>query len=288
MIDENNNNEDQENCPPVEREKKKKKSTQTARKSTTITTDPVDEAIEQTRQRINEGRLLRSSVAPPAVGLGRGKGGQVRATIMQAYEHRRKNTPRRWNANQHNFSSNNNHSDMQPETSTSTNFRDLQSDSSSSDDDHSQMQPGTSSNNDYTREQQRPIRLEQNASRSVDLNNSVLDSVSNASLLKARIKARNTRLLRDIRRYENDTNFSIPRATFIRYVREVGRAIKSDLKFQNTALIAMQQSVECFLVSLYEHANYATIHAGRVTLFVKDIHLAQRMAEKQPFKQLPL
>jgi histone H3-like centromeric protein A len=49
------------------------------------------------------------------------------------------------------------------------------------------------------------------------------------------------------------------------------------LRFQSTAIQALQEAAESFLVHLFEHANLCAIHAKRVTLMRQDIQLARRI-----------
>lgn len=48
-------------------------------------------------------------------------------------------------------------------------------------------------------------------------------------------------------------------------------------RWQPSAIQAMQQSAESFLVEILGDANLAAIHAGRVTIMPKDMHLAKRI-----------
>lgn len=48
-------------------------------------------------------------------------------------------------------------------------------------------------------------------------------------------------------------------------------------RFQSTALQALQEAAEAFLVHLFEDANLLAIHAKRVTIMQKDIQLARRI-----------
>ena len=52
---------------------------------------------------------------------------------------------------------------------------------------------------------------------------------------------------------------------------EVG---KSDLCFQGSAIVCLQEAAEAYLVSLMEDATLCTIHAKQVTIMPKDIQLA--------------
>ena len=49
------------------------------------------------------------------------------------------------------------------------------------------------------------------------------------------------------------------------------------LRWQTTAIQALQESAEAFLVHLFEDANLCAIHAKRVTIMQKDIQLARRI-----------
>ena len=52
---------------------------------------------------------------------------------------------------------------------------------------------------------------------------------------------------------------------------------KSDLRFQSSAVLALQEASESYLVSLFEDTNLCAIHAKRVTIMPKDIQLARRI-----------
>lgn len=55
-------------------------------------------------------------------------------------------------------------------------------------------------------------------------------------------------------------------------VREIAQDFKSDLRFQSSAIGALQESVESYLVSLFEDTNLCAIHAKRVTIQSVSIH----------------
>lgn len=55
------------------------------------------------------------------------------------------------------------------------------------------------------------------------------------------------------------------------------RAIQTDLRFQSSAVMALQEAAEAYLVSLFEDTNLAAIHAKRVTIQPKDLALARRL-----------
>ena len=83
--------------------------------------------------------------------------------------------------------------------------------------------------------------------------------------------------LREIRRYQKSTELLIRKLPFQRLVREIAQDYKTDLRFQGSAVLALQESAEAYLVGLFEDANLCSIHAKRVTLFPRDIALARRI-----------
>ena len=72
--------------------------------------------------------------------------------------------------------------------------------------------------------------------------------------------------LREIRRYQKSTELLMRKLPFQRLVREIAGDFKNDLRFQATAIIALQEATEAYMVSLFEDTNLAAIHAKRVTM----------------------
>lgn len=83
--------------------------------------------------------------------------------------------------------------------------------------------------------------------------------------------------LREIRRYQKSTELLIRKLPFQRLVREIANEFKTDLRFQSTAILALQEASEAYLVGLFEDTNMCCIHAKRVTIMPKDIQLARRL-----------
>ncbi|KAK8870035.1 histone H3 [Kwoniella newhampshirensis] len=83
--------------------------------------------------------------------------------------------------------------------------------------------------------------------------------------------------LREIRRYQKSTELLIRKLPFQRLVREIAQDFKTDLRFQSSAVLALQEASEAYLVSLFEDTNLAAIHAKRVTIQPKDLQLARRL-----------
>ena len=90
--------------------------------------------------------------------------------------------------------------------------------------------------------------------------------------------------LKQIRRYQKTTELLIRKLPFQRLVREIAgdtKVIRSPLcgkvRFQNAAIMALQEASEAYLVGLFEDSNLCAIHAKRVTIMLKDIQLARRI-----------
>ncbi|PWW75422.1 histone-fold-containing protein [Tuber magnatum] len=107
--------------------------------------------------------------------------------------------------------------------------------------------------------------------------------------VKAKAKARahryrpGERALREIRLMQRTVKAAIPNAPFYRLIRELANErvlmLHGDVNYrwQSTALQAVKEAAESFLVHLLEDGNLCAIHANRVTIMVKDIQLARRI-----------
>ena len=84
--------------------------------------------------------------------------------------------------------------------------------------------------------------------------------------------------LHKIRRYQKSTELLICKLPFSRLVHEIAQEVgKTDMHFQGSAIICLQEAAEAYLVSLLEDANLCTIHTKRVTIMPKDVQLARRI-----------
>ena len=83
--------------------------------------------------------------------------------------------------------------------------------------------------------------------------------------------------LREIRRYQKSSNLLIRKLPFQRLVREIAQGFKTDLRFQGSAVLAIQEAAEAFLVTLFENTNLCAIHAKRVTITPRDMLLSRRI-----------
>ena len=83
--------------------------------------------------------------------------------------------------------------------------------------------------------------------------------------------------LREIRRYQKSTDLLVRKLPFQRLVREVAEGFKADLRFQGSAVLALQEAAEAYLVGLFEDTNLCAIHAKRVTIMPQDMQLTRRV-----------
>ena len=83
--------------------------------------------------------------------------------------------------------------------------------------------------------------------------------------------------LREIRKYQKSTDLLIRKLPFQRLVREIAHEFKQELRFQSSAVLALQEAAEAYLVSLFEDTNLCAIHARRVTIMTRDLQLARRI-----------
>ena len=87
--------------------------------------------------------------------------------------------------------------------------------------------------------------------------------------------------LREIRKFQKSTELLIRKLPFQRLVREVAAELSKtmayDLRFQSTAILALQEGVEAYLVGMFEKVNDIVIHGKRVTIQAKDIQLWKRL-----------
>ncbi|NDW60536.1 hypothetical protein G0P98_29385, partial [Yangia sp. PrR004] len=56
-----------------------------------------------------------------------------------------------------------------------------------------------------------------------------------------------------------------------RLVREIAHEFQKELRFQSSAVLALQEAAEAYLVGLFEDTNLCAIHARRVTIMSRDI-----------------
>lgn len=83
--------------------------------------------------------------------------------------------------------------------------------------------------------------------------------------------------LREIRRYQKSTELLMKKAPFRRLVREIAQDFKTDCRFRQEAIAALQEASEAYLVELFQDTNSNAIHSRRTTIMAKDMLLARQI-----------
>ena len=83
--------------------------------------------------------------------------------------------------------------------------------------------------------------------------------------------------LRQIKKYQKSTNLLMRKAPFQRLVRELASGHKEGLRWQASAVAALQESTEAYITGLLSDSNLCALHAKRVTLMSRDVQLARRL-----------
>lgn len=81
--------------------------------------------------------------------------------------------------------------------------------------------------------------------------------------------------LREIRRYQKSTDLLLQKLPFQRLVRQSAAEHKADLRFQASAISALQEAAENYVTRLFEKGNLLALHASRTTVLPKDLVLAK-------------
>jgi histone H3 len=81
--------------------------------------------------------------------------------------------------------------------------------------------------------------------------------------------------LREIQKFKKNTDLLIRKAPFQRLVCKIALKFgKSNLQMQSTAVLALQEAAEYFMVDVFSNTNLCAMHGKRVTIMKKDIVLA--------------
>ncbi len=82
--------------------------------------------------------------------------------------------------------------------------------------------------------------------------------------------------LREIQKFQKNTDLLIRKAPFQRLVREIlqSNSKNSDMRMQSTALLALQEATEYFMVYVLSDTNLCAMHGNQVTIKSKDLALA--------------
>ena len=70
------------------------------------------------------------------------------------------------------------------------------------------------------------------------------------------------------------TNLLIHKLPFVGWLCEIIQEQRSSLYFHVTALLALQEAAEAYVIGLFKDANLCAVYAKRVMIMPKDIQLA--------------
>ncbi|XKL63888.1 hypothetical protein PGB90_006252 [Kerria lacca] len=87
--------------------------------------------------------------------------------------------------------------------------------------------------------------------------------------------------LREIRKYQKSTELLLRKAPFQRLIREIAQYRKVDVRFQISAIMALQEAAESYLVGIFEDSLSCAQHANRVTIMPKDVQLSRRLRRQR-------
>ena len=102
------------------------------------------------------------------------------------------------------------------------------------------------------------------------------DTVTTGGIIKPNRFPPGTVALREILRFQKSTELLIPKLPFQRLVREIAQDCMTQLYFNSSALMALQEAAEAYLVGVFKDTNKYAIHANRVTIMPRDMQLAVR------------
>ncbi len=84
--------------------------------------------------------------------------------------------------------------------------------------------------------------------------------------------------IREIQKFQKNTNLLIRKAPFQRLVHKIALKFgKSNLQMQSTAVLALQEAAEYFMVDVFSDTNLCAMHGKHVTIMKKDMVLACRI-----------
>lgn len=81
----------------------------------------------------------------------------------------------------------------------------------------------------------------------------------------------------EIRRFPPSNGLLVRKRPFQRLVQGIAGPLSTDTRFGASALLALQEAAEAYLVGLFEDSWLCAVHGKRVTVMVKDMQLARRI-----------
>jgi len=85
--------------------------------------------------------------------------------------------------------------------------------------------------------------------------------------------------LREIKYFQRSTVMLLRKSPFHRLVREIAQRmmVRGDILWQSSALEALQEASESYLVGLFEDTNLVAINSKRVTIMPRDMQIVRRI-----------
>ncbi|GAA5846944.1 hypothetical protein JCM9279_006962 [Rhodotorula babjevae] len=88
--------------------------------------------------------------------------------------------------------------------------------------------------------------------------------------------------LEEIRKYQKSTDLLVAKLPFSRVVREITMELfdtddDTGFRWQSSAVLALQEATEAYLVHLFEDSNLCALHAKRITIMQRDMQLVRRL-----------
>lgn len=83
----------------------------------------------------------------------------------------------------------------------------------------------------------------------------------------------NTRILREIKKYQKTTHMLIPRAAFKRLVKEIGQDFDPTIRFAKDSYEALQQAAEHEMYKFFDCAQILALHRRRQTVLPCDFNI---------------
>ena len=79
----------------------------------------------------------------------------------------------------------------------------------------------------------------------------------------------------EIHCFQKSVDLLIPLLPFQQLVHEIVQDFRLNLHFQSSAIFALQEATEIWLVQLFESTNLCAIHHSRQTIALKDLYLVK-------------
>ncbi|XP_049963341.1 histone H3-8-like [Schistocerca serialis cubense] len=109
---------------------------------------------------------------------------------------------------------------------------------------------------------------------------------SSTHVKRKRATKRGYKALKEIRKYQRSTQLVIPKIPFVRLIKEILMTVSRETnvtRIERSAVEALQEAAEMVIVQLFEDGMLCAVHAKRVTLLSRDIHLVLRLTGTRVF-----